>query len=116
MSHEEYVQLCRARAADVASAVLRGDIPVLLAPRMLASALADADVPRDDADFVAFRMIDSEIDALPVGDERSLWAPEALKRLAPEIDAAAAWATPMVRAACESVVSRFGGAEPGVVV
>ena len=116
ISHEDYVRLCRDRAAEIASAVLRGEVPILLAPRMLASALADSDVPRDDTDFVAFRMIDSEIDALTIGEERSLWSPEALERLAPEIDAATRWAAPLVRASCESIVHKFGRAGPGVVV
>ena len=116
MSHHEYVTLCRSRAVEIASATIGGDIPVLLAPRLLADALSGADIPRDDADFRAVRMIDSELDALPIGKERELWSQEALERLAPEIQAAETWAAPQVYAACESIVRKFGGQEHGVGV
>jgi hypothetical protein len=116
MSHGEYVQLCRARAVEIASAAIGGEIPILLAPRLLSDALSGADVPLDDADFVAVRMVDSELDGLPIGKERKLWAPEALQRLTPEIQAAQVWASPQVYAVCESIVRRFGGQDRGVGV
>jgi hypothetical protein len=61
MSHEEYVLLCRSRAGEIASAVIGGEIPILLAPRLLCDALSGAEVPWDDSDLFAVRMIDSEL-------------------------------------------------------
>lgn len=65
---------------------------------------------RDDADIIVFVAIDSETDALPFGELRSMWNTEALAKLQPEIDSAEAWAREVGTAACERLVQRFGSA------
>ena len=64
---------------------------------------------QDDADFNAFIVIESETDALPMGELRRMWNAEALEKLQPEIDRAEAWAREVGTSACERLVKRFGG-------
>jgi hypothetical protein len=60
-----------------------------------------------DPDVIVFVGIESETDALPMGDVRKLWQEEALRKLQPEIDHAEAWARASGSAACESLIARF---------
>jgi len=68
----------------------------------------DADL-ENDPDLIAFVGIDSETDALPLGEIRKLWNPDALKNLQPEIDKAEMWAQNFGRSHCERLVKRFWG-------
>ena len=108
MTHEEYVLSVRRRAVEIATGILSGTVPILEGCHSLASLRWEVEVDDRDPDFVAFAMISSEIDALPIGEVRAHWAPEALMRLEPEIRSAIAWATPQALPACRSVVQRFG--------
>jgi len=108
MTHEEYVLSVRRQAVDIAAGVLAGEVPVLEGCHSLAALRWEVEVDERDPDFVTFAMISSEIDALPIGAVRSLWAPDALARLEPEIQSATSWATPQALPACQSVVQRFG--------
>jgi len=108
MSHEEYVQTVRQQAADICSGILAGTIPLLEGCHSLASLRWEVEVDERDADFSTFAMISSETDALPIGDVRAHWAPEALAALEPRIQSAIEWATPQALPACRSVVQRFG--------
>ena len=108
MSHQAYVSSCRARAAEIAAAILAGSMPLLDGCRLLDQLGADVGVPDNDPDFSAFRLIQSETEALPLGQARSLWAPDALARLEPVLQFAATWAEPIALPACKSVIARFG--------
>lgn len=66
------------RAKDVAEAMLDGRTTVLEAVRQLVS-LAHTDAISDVEDRRLIIGIDSETDALPVGEVRELWAPDALE-------------------------------------
>ena len=65
-----------------------------------------------DPDPTIFVGIDSETDALPVGEERKYWARDALERLQPEIERAEAWAEQYGRTACQNILRRVGGSVP----
>lgn len=60
-----------------------------------------------DPDISPFILVDSETDALPLGEQRKGWLPEALAKLAPELQQAEAWARSVGSKACESIISRF---------
>lgn len=68
-----------ALAAGIAQRTLDGRYDLLLACRDLAALrLQLSNVPEDVMDtFVA---VSSEVDALPIGDERQHWSPEALRK------------------------------------
>jgi|JRYL01.1.fsa_nt_gb hypothetical protein len=108
MTHEEYVLSVRREAVEIAAGILSGDIPVLEGCHSLSALRWEVEVDERDPDFMAFAVISSEIDALPIGPVRAHWAPEALARLESEIQSAIAWATPQALPACKSVVQRFG--------
>lgn len=107
MSREEYVLSARARAVEACAAILAGKLDVLEGCRLLASLRWEVKVDELDEDFVAFAAISSEVDALPIGEVRQHWAPEALAELEPDIQSATAWALPQAVVACRSVVQRF---------
>ena len=88
--------------------MLNGTVPFLEGVRLLVSLRREAEVQEDDIDFLAFVAVDSETDALPVGNVREHWSLAALARLEPEIQTATEWAKGFASAACVSVVRRFG--------
>lgn len=61
-----------------------------------------------DPDFVMFRGIYSESDALPVGPERQRWAAEALKREDAKIASFEAHWRPKAIAAALNLVKKYG--------
>ena len=108
MSHHAYVLSCRAKAAEMAAAIVAGSMPVLEGCHLLDQLGADVEVPENDPDFGAFKLIQSETDTLPIGPAREHWAPNVLASLEADIQAAIAWAKPLAIPACQSVVERFG--------
>ncbi|MDH5822080.1 hypothetical protein QFW77_03605, partial [Luteimonas sp. RD2P54] len=103
-----YVASCRARAAEIAAAILAGSMPLLDGCHLLDQLSSAVEVPDNDPDFGAFSLIQSETDALPIGQARGLWTRDALAGLEPEIQSATIWAEPIALPACKSVVARFG--------
>jgi len=61
---------------------------------------------RDD-DFDAFVVIESETDHLPLNAQRSLWSPQALKKLEPEFKQIEVWARSFGDEACAKLIDRF---------
>lgn len=108
ISHEEYVQFARRQVVEICSGILAGTVDLLQGCHLLASLRWDTGIDEWDPDFSTFVAISSEMDAMPVGEIRKHWAPEALARLEPDIQAAIEWASPQVLPACRSVVQRFG--------
>ena len=108
MSHEEYVLSVRREAAEIASGMLSGSVPMLEGCHALAGLRWQVELDDRDSDFFTFAIISSEIDHLPIGSVRQHWAPDALARLEPEIQSAIAWATPQAIPACRSIIQRFG--------
>jgi hypothetical protein len=68
----------RRKAQDLAQAVLDGRMTVLEGARALVS-LAHTDAVPDAEDRKLIIAVDSEIDDLPIGEVRKLWAPDSLK-------------------------------------
>jgi hypothetical protein len=68
----------RQRAREIAVAVLDGRTTVLEAVRALYP-LAHTDAIADEEDRTLVIVIESETDALPIGEVRKLWAPYALE-------------------------------------
>lgn len=61
----------------------------------------------DEADMIAFVVVDSETDGLPMGSVRNLWQPEALAKLQPEIERSEAWARNTCLKECQALIARL---------
>jgi hypothetical protein len=107
MSHEEYIEIKRKRAVEVASGMLDGSIHYLEGAIELASLRFDVGLPEDDKDFLAFTGVSSEIDHLPIGAPRQYWSQEVLERHEPEIQQSIKWAKEVSLSECKSIVARF---------
>ena len=108
ITHQEYVEGIRSRIAQVARLMLENRLSFIEGAREICDLQREADVSQDDADFEDFRGIDSETDALPVGEVRKLWSESALRRLEPEIESAERWARELATEACVRLMKRFG--------
>lgn len=108
MSHDEYVQSCRIRAAEIAGAVLSGAIPILDGCHLLDDLAGSVDVPESDPDFSVFKAIQSETDSLPIGSMRNNWDPISLVKIEAEVASATEWAKAIALPACHSIKRRFG--------
>lgn len=98
----------RADAVAIAERVLRGELDFVMGARLLADLRSKVGVPSDDADFMTFVAIDSEIEGLPIGPVRERWKPEALVENADAVDRAQRWAREFGEQAFRNVVRRFG--------
>lgn len=110
MTHEEYVAMQRRRVAELARQILAGEIDVLDGSCQIATLRHEIEVEYEDEDFIAFRVVSSETDHLPIGVEALNWSEEALARKEPELREAREWAIKTVRAECANLVARFADA------
>jgi hypothetical protein len=109
-THEEYVAMQRRRVANLAQQILSQEIDVLDGSSQIADLRYELKVDDNDDDLMAFQLIQSETDALPIGAEAQNWSEEALARKEPELRRAREWAFKMVREECERLISRFSDA------
>jgi hypothetical protein len=107
MTHAEYIADVRHRAGELAAAIVAGETDILDGCWALGPLLGQAEL-EGDPDAEAIGVICSELDGLPVGSARGQWAPEALNRLAPQLESTAAWATRNAMPAIQSLAYRFG--------
>lgn len=107
ITNEAYTLSVRKRVGALASGMLSGEVGFLEGSIELASLRHEVAVEENDPDFMAFVVIASETDSLPIGTPRGLWSDEALARHQPEIDAAIVWAKKIGMVACQSLVKRF---------
>ena len=107
MSREEYIEMKRKRAAEVASGMIDGSIHYLEGAIELSSLRFEVGLPEDDRDFIAFTGVASEVDHLPIGVSRQYWSQEALERHETEIQQSIKWAKKVSLAECKSIVARF---------
>ena|SRR5713101_6334763 len=107
MTHAEYVELQRSRVARMASDALNGQLDILEAARQIAALRSELEVSEDDPDLMAFVVIQSETETLPIGVEASHWAEEALLRKAPEVARAREWAWQTAGSELKNLVARF---------
>ena len=110
MTHEEYVAMQRRRIAELARQILDGETDVLNGSCKIASLRSEVEVEDWDQDFMAFELVSSETDHLPIGREALNWSDEALVRNEPELKRSRKWAIETVRAECASLVARFADA------
>ena len=108
MTHSEYIASIRHEAGKIAAAVTAGNMSVLNGCWALGPLLAQAELDPDDLDVQTIGLVCSELDGLPLGEARAHWAPEALERLAPQLESAAKWAASLAMPAMQSVALRFG--------
>ena len=110
MTHEEYVAMQRRGVAQLAQQILDGEIDVLDGSCKIVSLRSEVEVEDWDKDFMAFELVSSETDHLPIGREALNWSDEALVRNEPELKRSREWAIETVRAECASLVARFADA------
>lgn len=79
-----YTQQCRDRIAETAQSMLKGERSYIEGSRLICDLLDRARLDRLEEPFDAFVVIESETDAVPVGERREGWHPEAKIKLAPE--------------------------------
>lgn len=91
IAHEACIASVRKRGTDTAQAMLNGKLSFLEGALLVSSLMHEADVKYDDADFMAFVVIDSETGALPIGMVSQYWFHDGLERLATEIVKAELW-------------------------
>ncbi len=94
---------------EIAAGMLAGEMAVLEGCHALHALRGALGIEAHDADFDVFTLISSEVEDLPVGAVRAHWAPHALERREPDVQAATAWAAPMALAACARLLQRFAG-------
>ena len=100
----EYRAEVKARMRAVATQLLTGEIGVIAAARELRQ-FRDGVEPEIGKLLDMFAGVDSETDHLPVGEQRALWASEALKEKDLEIAAAEArWRGSALTAARQIVI------------
>ena len=105
MSHEEYVVKQRDRARLVARQVLSGEVSAVQGARLIVR-LGGLELPENDEDLQALRLVESETDHLPVGDERQHWAPAALAEKVDELARVEKWAREVALTAFKNFAER----------
>lgn len=78
-THEEYLTDCRDRGRRMALDLIDGKVGVIEASRFLSGLRHELGSPFEKL-LLPFAGIDSETDALLIGDVRKLWAPDVLAR------------------------------------
>lgn len=90
MSKEAYLDDCHFAIVRTAADMLDGRVGFFIGSRKMRSLLIESGLDLSDPELKIFTAIDSETDALPLGDVRQHWDAEALRRLEPEIHPSAA--------------------------
>jgi hypothetical protein len=97
----------RQKIVITARKMLDGELSFIEGARVLIEFRFIGNTETTDPDMLAFVVIDSETDALPFGDVRAHWQPEALVRLQPEIESAEQWAREVGSDSCRNLIRRF---------
>ena len=108
MTHADYIADIRRRAGLLAAAIAAGESDILDGCWALGPLLGQAELEAGDPDAGVIGLVCSELDGLPLGSVRDQWDSEALDRLAPQLESAAAWARPIAMPAIQSLARRFG--------
>jgi hypothetical protein len=105
-----YAEQARKKLGQIATAMLGGTISFIEGARSICGLRLGSGL-ESDPDILMFVGIDDRTDALPMGEVREHWAPEALLKLQPEIENAEKWARECGLAACQRLALRFGSGE-----
>jgi hypothetical protein len=92
---------------EAAQEMLAGSLSYIEGARKIKQVWYSSRLNEKDPDFLPFVGIDSETDALPLGEMRVHWQAGALKALQPEIDRMEDWARNFGEPHCRSLVDRF---------
>jgi hypothetical protein len=103
------IEQARREIAQAARAMLDGSLSFIEGARRILQLRLEARLPDFDPDIAPFSGIDSETDALPIGN-RNIWSAEALARLQPEIERKERWAADFGAPHCLKLIDRFGAA------
>jgi len=90
---------------ETASKILSGAVLPIEGARIIAASRFAARL-QNDPDILPFVGIDSETDALPLGNERKHWQAQALAGLQPRIDQAQQWAREFGSGHCQNLLAR----------
>ena len=107
ISHEEYVDRQRAKVASLATKILKKEMSMIEGAKEIVSLRYELDVDENDKDILAFVLIESETDDLPIGKARRFWAKDALAEKEPDVQEAEHWARGVGVDACKNLVERF---------
>lgn len=107
MTHEEYLQKQRKKVVFLASKMLDGSVDYLEGSIEISSLRFELGAPENDEDLLAFSLISSETDHLPIGSVKLQWSKEALLRLEPEYEKSTRWAKEVSIKNCQNLVERF---------
>ena len=113
ISHEEYADRQRAKVASLAAKILKKEMSMIEGAKEIVSLRDELDVDEDDKDILAFVLIESETDDLPIGKVRRFWAKDALAEKGPDVKEAEQWAQGVGVDACKNLVERFGSYNRG---
>jgi hypothetical protein len=104
-----YVQQCRDRIVALAQAMLMGDLSFIEGARQICDLTGRAQLDIVEQPFAVFMAIDNETDAVPVGELRERWHPEAKVTLAPEWERAEDFARTYGDPACRDAITWLAG-------
>jgi len=100
----------RSEVADTARLLRDGRINVVEGAWRLSALQHDVSRKDFDDDFLLFIAIASETDHLPVGEVRTRYSPDALRKADKEIEEVEKLYRAQVEAACEKLIARFSNA------
>jgi hypothetical protein len=106
--HEPEATAARHKIAATAAKMLNGSLSFIEGTREVLALSSLAKLDQFDPDILPFVGAYSETDALPLGEVRELWAPDALEKLKPEFERKERWARELCQEACSRLVKRFG--------
>jgi len=107
-SLNELEENARAKLVGLCQAMLAGQLSYFEGAVEVCQLRRQIRVDDFDKDIMAFVLISSETDHLPVERVRHRWSAEALQMLKPEFALTEEWAAPFASAACRHLVQRFG--------
>lgn len=97
-----------AEVQHLAATFLRGEITAIEAAVRL-SRYRHSGLPKALDEYLDVMMlVDSETDAIPFGERRELWHPDARADEDKKHDDAQAWARPLVEEACKNLIALIG--------
>jgi hypothetical protein len=97
----------KAQVIEIANKVLANQIGIIEGARELAHLRWQVTDDEFDPDFIPFVAVDSETDALPIGEERVYWASKVLVEKDQEIKEADDFYREKILAACRILIARF---------
>jgi len=115
MSHSQNA-FAREKLREALEGMLNGTVSCIEGSRIVNDFATAAGLDRYKEPFVRFLAIASETDAVPIGDVRKLWHPEAVIKHAEEWARAESWAMEYGKVACSEALAIIGQLPPNPIV